>query len=102
MLTKAVYGAVARGEGRAAAQRHLADGGIHDFRGSGHITAMARTVLGLSVVQTGKTFSLNGPRRLELVKTNLGPYPNPLGVLTVVGLSYALVAWQRRQNRRHK
>lgn len=25
-----------------------------------------------------------------------------LGVLTVVGLSYALVAWQRRQNRRHK
>lgn len=53
---------------------------IHDFRGSGHITAMARTVLGLSVVQTGKQFSLNGPRRLELVKTNLGPYPTPLGI----------------------
>lgn len=53
---------------------------IHDFRGSGHITAMARTVLGLSVVQSGKQFSLNGPRRLELAKTNLGPYPDPLGV----------------------
>lgn len=53
---------------------------IHDFRGSGHITAMARTVLGLSVVQTGKQFSLNGPRRLDLVKTNLGPYPDSLGV----------------------
>ena len=33
MLTKAVYGAVARSEGRAAAQRHLADGGIDDRSG---------------------------------------------------------------------
>lgn len=48
---------------------------IHDFRGSSHITAMARTILGLSVVQTGRQFSLNGERRLDLVKTNLGPYP---------------------------
>jgi hypothetical protein len=56
---------------------------IHDFRGSGHITAMARTVLGLSVVQSGKQFSLNGPRRLELAKTNLGPYPDPLGIQIV-------------------
>lgn len=53
---------------------------IHDFRGSGHITAMPRTVLGLSVMQTTKQFSLNGARRLDLVKTNLGPYPDPLGV----------------------
>lgn len=53
---------------------------IHDFRGSGHITAMARTIMGLSVVQAGKQFSLNGPRRLELAKSNLGPYPTPLGV----------------------
>lgn len=56
---------------------------IHDFRGSSHITAMARTALGLSVMQTGKGFSLNGPRRLDLVKTNLGPYPDPLGVRIV-------------------
>ena len=48
---------------------------IHDFRGSSHITAMARTILGLTVVQTGRQFSLNGSRRLDLVKTNLGPYP---------------------------
>ena len=33
MLTKAVYGAVARSAGRAAAQRHLADGGIDDRSG---------------------------------------------------------------------
>lgn len=49
---------------------------IHDFRGSSHITAMARTILGLAVVQTGRQFSLNGARRLDLVKTNLGPYPD--------------------------
>lgn len=57
---------------------------IHDFRGSSHITAMARTVIGLSVLQTnGSQFSLNGPRRIELAKTNLGPYPEPLGVRLV-------------------
>ena len=56
---------------------------IHDFRGSGHITAMARTVLGYSVVQTGKQFSLNGPRRLDLAKTNVGDYPTPIGIKLV-------------------
>lgn len=56
---------------------------IHDFRGSGHITAMARTVLGYSVVQTGKQFSLNGPRRLDLAKTNVGDYPAPIGIKLV-------------------
>jgi hypothetical protein len=45
---------------------------------------MARTVLGLSVVQAvGQQFSLNGARRLEIAKTNLGPYPEPLGVALV-------------------
>lgn len=61
-------------------QLNLPGVSIHDFRGSGHITAMARTVLGLSVDQLGKRFSLNGPRRLELVKSNIGPYPDPLRV----------------------
>lgn len=61
-------------------QMYLPGLSIHDFRGSGHITAMARTVLGLSVIQSGKQFSLNGPRRLDLVKTNLGPYPDPIGI----------------------
>lgn len=67
-------------------QLYLPGMSIHDFRGSGHITAMARTVLGLSVVQSGKQFSLNGPRRLDLVKTNLGPYPDSLGIeMTTIG-----------------
>lgn len=54
--------------------------GIDDFRGSSHIIAMARSVLGLSVVQTGAEPDRNGPRRLEVVKTNLVRYPQPIGV----------------------
>ncbi len=50
-----------------------------DFRGSGHIIAMARSVLGLSVVKTSADTDRNGPRKLDLVKTNLAMYPDPLG-----------------------
>lgn len=64
----------------SAMQLSLPGVSIHDFRGSGHITAMARTVLGYSVVQTGKQYSLNGARRLDLAKTNVGDYPEPLAV----------------------
>lgn len=55
---------------------------IHDFRGSTHIVALARSVIGLSVVQEpGKQFSLNGPRHMEVVKTNLAPaYPPKLEI----------------------
>jgi hypothetical protein len=52
-----------------------------EFRGSSHIVAMARSVLALSHVQTGPEPDRNGPRRLEVVKTNLSRYPPPLGVL---------------------
>jgi len=50
-----------------------------DFRGSSHIVAMSRSILGLSIIQTGPKMDRNGPRRLEIVKTNLGRYPEPLG-----------------------
>ena len=53
---------------------------IDDFRGSSHIIAMSRSVLGLSRVQTATPRERNGPRRLEVVKTNLGQLPQPLGV----------------------
>lgn len=55
---------------------------IHDFRGSTHIVALARSVIGLSVVQEpGKQFSLNGPRHMEVVKTNLAAeYPPKLEI----------------------
>lgn len=48
-------------------------------RGSGHIVAAARSVLGLSIVQTGAELNKNGPRRLEVLKTNLARYPKALG-----------------------
>ncbi len=51
-----------------------------DFRGSGHIIAMARSVMGLSVVKTEAEQDRNGPRRLQVVKTNLAAYPDALGV----------------------
>jgi len=51
-----------------------------DVRGSGHIVAAARSVIGASVVQTGAESDPNGPRRLEVLKTNLTRYPKPLGI----------------------
>jgi hypothetical protein len=51
-----------------------------DFRGSTHIIAMARSVLALSTIQEGPEPDRNGPRRLEVIKTNLCRYPAPLGV----------------------
>ena len=53
---------------------------VDDFRGSSHIIAMSRSVMGLSIVQTGAEPDRNGPRRLEIVKTNLARYPEPIGM----------------------
>jgi len=53
---------------------------MHDFAGSGHIVAVPRSVIGLSLVQTGPEFDRNGPRRMEVVKTNLCAYPEALGL----------------------
>jgi len=53
---------------------------LDDFRGSSHIIAIPRSVLGLSIVQTGPQPDRYGPRRLEVVKTNLARYPQPIGV----------------------
>ncbi len=51
-----------------------------DFRGSSHIIAMARSILGLNIIQTGEEQDRNGPRRLDVLKTNLGGYPKPIGI----------------------
>lgn len=53
---------------------------VDDFRGSSHIIAMSRSVMGLSIVRTGPESDRNGPRRLEIVKTNLARYPEPMGL----------------------
>jgi hypothetical protein len=50
-----------------------------DLRGSSHIVASARSILGLSVVQTSQEFDPNGPRKLSALKMTMGPYPKPLG-----------------------
>jgi hypothetical protein len=50
-----------------------------DLSGSGHITAMGRVVWGISLVQTGPELDRNGPRRVEILKSNF-TYPKPIGV----------------------
>lgn len=52
---------------------------LEDLSGSGHITAMARVVWGLHIVQTGQEADKNGPRELKMLKTSLGPYADSLG-----------------------
>jgi len=52
----------------------------HDVMGSAHIVNASRSVLGLSIIQTGPQLDLNGPRRLEVLKTNFCRYPKPIGV----------------------
>ena len=59
--------------------------GPDELRGSGHIMAMARSVLALSVIQTGEEPDRNGPRRLEVIKTNLCVYPPALGLVLEAG-----------------
>jgi len=64
---------------RGAAQFQQAELNIDDFRGSSHITAMARSVIGVSVVQTGPDIDPNGPRKLTVLKSNLCRIPDPVG-----------------------
>lgn len=64
----------------SSAQARLPIVSIHDFRGSGHIMGMIRSGWGLSMQSDNK----NGPRRLELVKTNVtSSYPDPLSALLI-------------------
>lgn len=53
---------------------------IDDFRGSSHIIAASRSVLGLTVIKDESDNDRNRPRRLEVIKTNLAGYPKPLGL----------------------
>lgn len=50
------------------------------IRGSGHITAMSRVAWGLTTVQTGSRPDPNGPRKLQVIKSNLARHPDPIGV----------------------
>lgn len=47
---------------------------MHDLRGSGHLSVIARSIIGLYI----NTHDPNGPRRMTILKTNLCKYPPPL------------------------
>lgn len=66
---------------------------VDDLRGSGHIIAMSRSVLALSVIQDGPEPNRNGPRRLEVIKTNLCKYPPALGLLLQEGKGAPVLAY---------
>lgn len=53
---------------------------MHDLRGSGHLIAMGRSILGMDVIKTGPDDNPNGPRQLKALKANLAPFPKPLSV----------------------
>lgn len=73
------------------AQMQLFDLSLEDFRGSSHIAAMARSVIGVSIVQTQANTDRNGPRKVEIIKTNLGPYPDGLGFQFAPGAEEGVV-----------
>jgi len=49
-------------------------------RGSSHLVAMARLVMGMQIIPTTPTPDLNGPRELWVMKSNAAVYPDSLGV----------------------
>jgi KaiC/GvpD/RAD55 family RecA-like ATPase len=50
-----------------------------DICGSGHVVAMARSVIGVWLVQTGSEPDPNGPRIMAVLKSNFGRKPKPIG-----------------------
>mgnify|MGYP006921345251 CR=1 FL=1 len=50
-----------------------------DIRGSGHVVAMARSVIGVWLVQTGPEADPNGPRVMAVLKSNYARKPKPIG-----------------------
>jgi hypothetical protein len=53
---------------------------MHDLRGTGHLVAMARSILGMDIIKIGPEDDLNGPRQVKVLKKNRGKYPKPLSV----------------------
>jgi hypothetical protein len=53
---------------------------MHDLRGTGHLTAMARSIIGMDLLRLNALDDPNGPRLIKVLKTNRGKYPFPLSV----------------------
>lgn len=54
---------------------------LDQVSGSGYIGGRARVIMGLTKVQTGPKPDKNGPRKIEVIKTNLGEYPPDMGIV---------------------
>ncbi len=66
---------------------------MSDLSGSGHISAMARVIWGLHIIQTESEPNPNGPRRLKMLKTNFGAYEDSLGFEFVARGDSAVIKW---------
>ena len=66
---------------------------MSDLSGSGHISAMARVIWGLHIIQTESEPNPNGPRRLKMLKTNFGAYEDSLGFEFVARGDSAVLKW---------
>jgi DNA replication protein DnaC len=53
---------------------------LNSIRGSSHITAIVRNVVGLQRVPTDDNYDPNGPLRMWVMKSNAGLIPDALGV----------------------
>lgn len=49
-------------------------------RGTSYLVQIARLVMVLEWIQVGPELDRNGPRRLQVIKSNLDVYPEPIGV----------------------
>lgn len=68
-------------KGQASGQMALFDTiDLDQVSGSGYIGGRARVIMGLTKVQTGPKQDKNGPRKIEVIKTNLGEYPTDMGI----------------------
>lgn len=66
---------------------------MHDLRGSSHLIAMARSIIGLYIAADDP----NGPRRMTVLKTNLCKHPPPMAfryVPTQIDPAVPSVAYQ--------
>lgn len=64
----------------ASGQTSFVPMSIDSIRGSSHIAAMARHIWGLQFVPTANSREGAEPRRMWIMKTNVGPPPDAIGV----------------------
>lgn len=56
---------------------------LNSIRGSSHIVAMARNIMGMQWIPTSEEPDMNGPRRFWMMKCNVAQLVEPMGVALV-------------------